>query len=84
MTFFNYMLSLWYVSSVSGNKIKVLPPIDLLYHWVTPAALAHWIMGDGKAHHSGLYLCTDNFSHQEVGVLINLLRVKFNIDARYY
>jgi hypothetical protein len=37
-------------------------------------------MGDGSKRNQGLILCTDNFTIQEVVLLINMLILKFNIS----
>jgi LAGLIDADG DNA endonuclease family len=38
-------------------------------------------MGDGSKTGKGLLLCTDSFSIKEVVILINILKIKFNIDS---
>jgi hypothetical protein len=43
------------------NGVKIIPN-TLIYELLTPVALAHWIMGDGKARPSGLILCTHSFT----------------------
>ena len=42
--------------------------------------LAHWIMGDGSKRAKGIVLCTDNFSLQEVVLLVNILILTFDIN----
>jgi hypothetical protein len=37
-------------------------------------------MGDGSKRAKGLVLCTDNFSLQEVVLLVNILIIKFEIN----
>jgi hypothetical protein len=37
-------------------------------------------MGDGSKRAKGLVLCTDNFSLQEVVILVNILILKFDIS----
>jgi hypothetical protein len=37
-------------------------------------------MGDGSKRKKGLILCTDNFSLQEVVLLVNILIIKFDIN----
>ena len=61
------------------NKVKVVP--SNIYDLLTPIALAHWIMGDGAARNEGLTLCTDNFILPDVIKLMNVLRIKFNIEC---
>jgi hypothetical protein len=55
-------------------------PLDI-YNLLTPVALAHWIMGDGQANRSGLTLCTDSFSIQEVVLLMNVLMVRYGLEC---
>jgi TRAP-type mannitol/chloroaromatic compound transport system permease small subunit len=50
-----------------------------LFHHMNYIVLAHWIMGDGSKRAKGVILCTDNFSLQEVILLVNILIIKFNI-----
>ena len=61
------------------NKVKVVP--SNIYDLLTPIALAHWIMGDGASRNEGLTLCTDNFTLPDVIKLMNVLRIKFNIEC---
>lgn len=71
---FNELYELFY-----KNKIKVIP--NNIYELLTPIALAHWIMGDGTILNKGLVLCTDSFSLQEVVKLINVLKIKYDINS---
>jgi hypothetical protein len=47
-----------------GNK-KIVPTSSVLYHLLTPVALAQLVMGDGQKRNLGLVLCTDSFTIQE-------------------
>jgi hypothetical protein len=49
---------------------------------LTPAALAHWVMGDGVAIPSGLQLCTDSYLLQDVVRLMNVLIIKYRLECR--
>jgi hypothetical protein len=60
---------------------KILPPLVVLIDILTPVALAHIIMGDGKAQRSGLVICTDSFSVEEVARIITVLYVRYDIDS---
>jgi LAGLIDADG DNA endonuclease family len=53
------------------DNVKVVPRD--IYNILTPRALAHLIMGDGQARSSGLILCTDSFTPQDVVRLISVL-----------
>lgn len=69
---------LWY-KVIDGKYIKILPlNIEEL---LTPVALAHLIMGDGYFSDGCLKICTDNFTKDEVLTLINVLDVKFGLNA---
>ena len=70
--------SLWY-KEIEGKYIKVLPHNieDLL----TSIGLAHWIMGDGYFTNGSTKLCTDNFTKEQVLLLIYILGKKFYIKA---
>lgn len=83
MPYFTTLWHEWY-SVVNGRSIKRLPAniLDLL----TPLALAHWIMGDGSFDGYGrglgrVVLHTDNFTHDEVQLLRDILKSKFNIES---
>jgi hypothetical protein len=38
-------------------------------------------MGDGSKRGKDLILCTDSYTIKEVVILINILKIKFNIDS---
>lgn len=38
-------------------------------------------MDDGYKHSSGFSICTDSYSKEEVELLINLLKNKFNLNS---
>lgn len=53
-----------------------------IFHYIDYISLAYWIMGDGsKINKGGLLLCTDSFTLNEIILLINILKIKFNIEA---
>lgn len=61
------------------NKKKIVP---ISLEFLTPLALAHWIMQDGSFGSSkGLYLCTDSFKPEDVLRLANHLRTVFNLKC---
>jgi hypothetical protein len=72
---FTELYNLFYV-----NGVKIIPNI-FIYELLTPVALAHWIMGDGKARSSGLILCTHSFTIPEVVLLMNVLMVRYQIQC---
>lgn len=76
----------WYKLNTSDSKpkfIKVLP--ENITEYLSDKALAHWIMGDGywdKYRDKGtVILCTDNFTKDEVEILIKALNDKFGIKS---
>jgi len=38
-------------------------------------------MGDGSKRSNGIILCTDSYLLKEIIILINILKIKFNIDS---
>jgi len=38
-------------------------------------------MGDGAKRNKGITLCTDCFSYIEVVILMNILKIKYNINS---
>lgn len=70
--------STWY-KNVEGKYIKILP--DNIESILTPIGLAHWIQGDGYWSEGTLILCTDNFTHEETLILVNILDKKFGLKA---
>ena len=67
----------WY-KKIEDKYIKVLP--NNMEKLLTPLAMAHWIMGDGY-YSTSIMICTDNFTKDEVVILINILEKKFGIIA---
>jgi hypothetical protein len=62
----------------NGKIVKTIKQ-ELFFH-MDYIVLAHWIMGDGSKRAKGLVLCTDNFTLQEVVLLVNILIIKFDIN----
>jgi ubiquinol-cytochrome c reductase cytochrome b subunit len=69
---FNPLHQLWY-----KNGIKILP-FNIEYY-LTPLALAIWIMDDGSRAGKGLKLATKNFTYNECNLLTNILRIKYDL-----
>jgi len=61
------------------DGVKIIP--NNIYELLTPVALAHLIMGDGSAHKSGLYICTDSYHITDVVRLINVLIIKYRLEC---
>jgi len=65
------------------NNDQVIKTIKQeLFFYMDYMVLAHWIMAatQGSKRAKGLVLCTDNFSLQEVVLLVNILILKFDIN----
>lgn len=63
------------------NKLNIKIIKQDLFHYMNYVTLAYWIMGDGSKSKNGLILCTDSFSLKEVILLMNILKLKFDIDS---
>jgi len=61
------------------NGVKAIP--QNIYELLSPAALAHLIMGDGTASRSGLVLCTNSFSLPDVVRLMNVLMIRYGLEC---
>ena len=59
--------------------IKILP--NTIEYYLTPLALAIWIMDDGSRAGKGLKLATNNFKFDECNELTNILRNKYNLKV---
>jgi ubiquinol-cytochrome c reductase cytochrome b subunit len=65
---------LWYV-----NKVKIIPSI--IGEYLTPLALAIWIMDDGSKAGSGIKLCTNSFTYTDCMLLVKVLYENFKLKA---
>jgi len=61
------------------NDKKIIK--EELYNYIDYISIAHWIMGDSSKKNKGIILCTDNFKLKEVIILMNILKIKFNVDS---
>lgn len=60
------------------DGVKIIPKD--IYNLLTPAALAHMIMGDGAANpNGGLFIYTNAFSLKNVINLINVLMIRYGL-----
>ena len=73
-TSFNWIHDIWY-----DNGIKKVP--NCVGEYLTPLALAIWIMDDGAKVGKGLKLCTNSFSYQDCLFLTKVLYNNFSIKA---
>ena len=73
-TSFNWIKELWYV-----NNVKVVP--NNIAAFLSPLALAIWIMDDGSKVNQGLKLCTNSFTYSDCLLLVKVLYENFNLKA---
>jgi hypothetical protein len=71
----NEVYNLFYLDS----RTKIIKPE--LFEYLDYLSIAHWIMGDGSKRNKGITLCTDSFSFKDVVNLMNILKIKFNINS---
>ena len=71
---FNWIQELWY-----QNNIKVVP--FNISDYLTPIALAIWLMDDGSKSGSSLKFATNSFTFSECLQLVKVLYDKYNIKA---
>ena len=73
-TSFNWIQEIWYI-----NNRKCVPyDID---KYLTPLALAVWIMDDGTKVGKGIKFCTNSFTYEECLRLVKVLYHNFNLKA---
>lgn len=73
-TSFNWIHDLFYYK----NKKRI--PI-CIQNYLTPLALAIWIMDDGSKYGSGLRISTNNFLLNEIEILKRTIKLNFNIEC---
>ena len=67
-----------------SNGKKIIPIAEIWpFDFLTPKALAIFIMGDGY-YKEGVGLCTDSFTLTEVIYLHHVLILKFDLDCRIF
>jgi hypothetical protein len=71
----NEVYNMFYLDS----RTKIIKPE--LFEYLDYLSIAHWIMGDGSKRNKGITLCTDSFSIKDVVTLMNILKIKFNINS---
>jgi len=60
---------------------KKIIPNNIADH-LTPRSLAFWIMDDGQqVKRGGLTLCTDSYNSNEINILREALKIKFNLET---
>lgn len=73
-TSFNWIQNLWY-----DNNVKRVP--YCIAEFLTPLALAIWIMDDGTKVSKGLKLCTNSFYYSDCVLLVKVLNDNFSLKS---
>lgn len=73
-TSFNWIHDLWY-----ENKVKKVP--YCISEFLTPLALAIWIMDDGSKVSKGLKFSTNSFSYSDCVLLVKVLNDNFTLKS---
>lgn len=85
LPFISEIYKIWYIQQTEKEKggsvtdRKIVP--SNICSLLKPIGLAHWIMGDGYYAKGTVYLCTDNFSKEEVEHLIFVLQENLGLKA---
>lgn len=77
-TSFNWIRNVFY----PDNQIKIVPLC--LSEYLTPLALAIWIMDDGTPVSKGLKFCTHSFSQTDILFLKQILKEKYNLKTNLH
>jgi len=76
--FFNQIHEAFYI-----NRVKRVPDNKFLNLYLTPLALATWIIDQGsKEKNAGLLIHTNSFTHEDVIRLCLFLKARYHLDAR--
>ena len=73
-TSFNWVQELWYKNNIKQVQANIA-------EYLTPLALAIWIMDDGCKVGKGLKFSTNSFSYNECLILVKALNDNFNLKA---
>jgi hypothetical protein len=64
-----------------NDEGKKVIPSNIGDH-LTPRSLAFWIMDDGQqVKRGGVTLCTDSYTHDEIQILRDVLKINFNLES---
>jgi len=75
---FNWIHEMFY--KLIDNKYIKIVPLNI-GEYLTPLALAIWFMDDGSSLNRGARIATNCFTLEEVNLLCNVLKIKYNIIA---
>lgn len=74
----NIIYNKWY-----NNNIKIIP--NNINEYLTPLTLAIWIMNNSYKYKSNIILLnSNNFTYNEIILLINILKSKYNLNCYIY
>ena len=62
-----------------NHRVKIIP--NDIYNYLNYESLAHMIMCDGAFSNKGLTLNLQSFTLKELILLLNILKIKFNLDC---
>ncbi len=72
--------SLNWIHKMFYNKGKKVMPLNI-YEYLTPLALAVWIMDDGSWTNYGIRIASNSFKLKEVELLQDILKSKYNLET---
>lgn len=78
-TSFNFIHDLFYFEGPDGKKVKRVPQSIAAY--LTPLALAIWIMDDGAKVSKGLKFCTNSYTYSDCLFVVEVLHLNFKLKA---
>jgi len=73
-TSFNWIHNIWYI-----HGIKIIP--KCIGNYLTPLALAIWIMDEGSKVSNGLKLCTNSYTYSDCLLLVKVLNNNFSLKV---
>lgn len=79
---FNWIYDAFYPTSTEFQQKRKVVPKDLSWIFLTPLALAVWVMDDGTAAGRGLKIATHCFEKEEILFLCEVLNQKYQLYAR--
>ena len=83
LTLFTFTSLNWiyegFYKELNGKKVKVVP--KWITEYLTPCALAHWVMQDGHRTSHGISLASNSFSYDDVVFLVQTLHQLYGLSA---
>ena len=74
---FNWIHDLFY----PDGKNKVIPPKEEIHKFLTPLALACWIMDDGSKIQNTLKISTNSFCYSDIEMITKVLLEKYDLKT---